>query len=93
MTCMSVVEPLAVYASPDLVAAGRDGDGGAEADASAAHLRAGALTDVRVLLVEDDGDALELLTLALEGRGAKVTACSDARQALAVPGPRRVRRP
>ena len=86
MTYASVVEPLTACSTADVVAAGLGDDGPSQADAPAAHLRTGSLRDVRVLLVEDDGDALELLTLALEGRGAKVTACSDARAALALPG-------
>jgi CheY-like chemotaxis protein/anti-sigma regulatory factor (Ser/Thr protein kinase) len=42
------------------------------------------LDGVRVLVVEDEPDALELLTTVLAGRGANVSAASDASQALAM---------
>ena len=45
------------------------------------------LHDVRVLVVDDDPDSLELLGIALGGAGAKVTAVHSAREALAAPGP------
>ncbi len=40
---------------------------------------------VRVLVVDDDTDSLELLKVVLEGAGASVTTSSGARQALAAP--------
>jgi PAS domain S-box-containing protein len=45
------------------------------------------LRDVRVLVVDDDPDSLELLGVALGGAGAQVTAVRSAREALAAPGP------
>ncbi|HLK35447.1 MAG TPA: ATP-binding protein [Polyangiaceae bacterium] len=45
------------------------------------------LRDVRVLVVDDDPDSLELIGVALGGAGAKVTAVPSAREALAAPGP------
>ena len=41
------------------------------------------LTGMKILLVEDDDDAREVLRLSLESRGALVTAASGAREALA----------
>lgn len=43
---------------------------------------AGALAGVRLLVVDDDDDALEMLRLALESQGARVETASDARGAL-----------
>jgi CheY-like chemotaxis protein/two-component sensor histidine kinase len=45
------------------------------------------LRGVRVLVVDDDPDSLELLGVALGGAGAKVTAAHSAREALAAQGP------
>jgi CheY-like chemotaxis protein len=41
------------------------------------------LDDVKVLVVEDNADARELVTVTLEAAGAKVTSVSSARDALA----------
>ncbi len=46
-----------------------------------------ALNDVRILIVEDDRDSLELVRHVLEAAGAQVTAVSNARAALAETGP------
>ncbi len=40
------------------------------------------LQDVRVLVVDDDADSLEVLRLVLEAAGAKVTTTTSAREAL-----------
>ena len=45
------------------------------------------LRNVRVLVVDDDADSLELLGVLLGNAGAKVTAVHSAREALAAPGP------
>jgi CheY-like chemotaxis protein len=58
-----------------------------EATATVADSRETLLRDVRVLVVDDDPDSLELLGVALGGAGAKVTAVQSAREALAAPGP------
>jgi signal transduction histidine kinase len=41
-----------------------------------------ALEDLRILLVDDDADTLQMLTLALEHAGGEVRACASAREAL-----------
>jgi PAS domain S-box-containing protein len=45
------------------------------------------LSKVRVLVVDDDGDSLDLLRTVLESAGADVTSASSAQAALAEPGP------
>ncbi len=45
------------------------------------------LADVRILVVDDDRDSRDLLGILLEAAGAKVTAASTAREALAERGP------
>jgi two-component system, chemotaxis family, CheB/CheR fusion protein len=45
------------------------------------------LLNVRVLVVDDDPESLELLGVALGAAGAHVTAVNSAREALAAPGP------
>jgi CheY-like chemotaxis protein len=39
--------------------------------------------DLKILIVDDDRDTLDLLTLALEHSGAQVTVADSARQAIA----------
>jgi CheY-like chemotaxis protein len=55
----------------------------AEADAEALALEDAptSLARVRILIVDDDNDALDVLRVVLESAGACVTAASDARQA------------
>jgi CheY-like chemotaxis protein len=48
----------------------------------ARHDQITALTGVRVLVVDDDADALELLAIVLEGHGASVTKATSAAEAL-----------
>jgi PAS domain S-box-containing protein len=60
----------------------RDGEAPAEVAHPAASLR-----DVSVLLVEDDGDTLELLREVLRSAGARVTGALNAREALEAHGP------
>jgi signal transduction histidine kinase len=45
------------------------------------------LDGVRILVVEDDQDSLELLRMVLEGAGATVTGVMSGKQALEEPGP------
>jgi signal transduction histidine kinase len=45
-----------------------------------------ALEDVRILLVDDDADTLQMLTIALEHAGGKVRACASAHEALTALG-------
>jgi len=45
-----------------------------------------ALEDVRILLVDDDADTLQMLTIALEHAGGKVRACTSAHEALTALG-------
>jgi CheY-like chemotaxis protein len=45
-----------------------------------------ALEDLRILLVDDDADTLQMLTIALEHAGGKVRACTSVREALAALG-------
>jgi len=45
------------------------------------------LDDVRVLVVDDDADSLELIVCALQDAGANVTPARSAREALAATGP------
>ena len=53
-----------------------------EAEAEAEETPSGAsLRDVRVLVVDDDADSLEVLRMVLEAAGAKVTATTSAREA------------
>jgi signal transduction histidine kinase len=44
------------------------------------------LEDLRILLVDDDADTLQMLTLALEHAGGEVRACASVREALAALG-------
>jgi len=54
----------------------------AEAEAEAGAAPSGSsLRDVRVLVVDDDADSLEVLRMVLEAAGAKVTATASARDA------------
>jgi len=43
-----------------------------------------ALQDLRILLVDDDPDTLQMLTIAMEQAGGEVRACASATEALAV---------
>ncbi|HEX7840647.1 MAG TPA: PAS domain-containing protein [Kofleriaceae bacterium] len=61
-------------------------DPGAAATAASPEARA-SLGGVRVLLVDDDPDSLELLRAVLGGAGAVVTAAGGAREALGASGP------
>jgi CheY-like chemotaxis protein len=45
------------------------------------------LDGVRILVVDDDHDSLELLRMVLEGAGATVVGSMSGRQALQAPGP------
>jgi CheY-like chemotaxis protein len=61
----------------------------AEGRAQAIHLPGtpGYLENVRVLVVEDDADSLDLVREVLEQAGARVTGASSAGEALRAPGP------
>jgi PAS domain S-box-containing protein len=52
-----------------------------------AAARSGLLQDVRVLVVDDDLDCLEIVGEALDGAGADVTTAQSAQEALAAQGP------
>jgi signal transduction histidine kinase len=75
----------------------QEGDGaGADAKAEdqggsspSSSLTATDLADVRVLVVEDDPDSLEIVRVVLEEAGAEVTCAADGRQALALLDDRR----
>jgi PAS domain S-box-containing protein len=54
---------------------------------SAAYSQSNFLQDVRVLIVDDDLDSLEILGEALDSAGAKVTAAKSAHDGLAARGP------
>jgi signal transduction histidine kinase/ActR/RegA family two-component response regulator len=56
--------------------------GEAGREPSLAHHQAAALSGVRVLVVDDDDNVLELLTTVLEGRGASVTKAASAAEAM-----------
>ncbi|HKP12765.1 MAG TPA: response regulator [Blastocatellia bacterium] len=71
------------YAEAVRAAALHEESGPAEA-AEADPLRA--LQDLRILLVDDDPDTLQMLTIALEHAGGEVRACASASEALAVLG-------
>jgi CheY-like chemotaxis protein len=57
---------------------------GARASASAAHVTVPDLRGVHVLAVDDDRDALRLVTEILEAAGARVTAAASAMEALSI---------
>lgn len=58
-----------------------------EAEVSATPIPRGVLEGMRVLVVEDDADSMEVIREVLVGAGARVTAVSTAAAALAEPGP------
>ncbi|MGO9836578.1 MAG: ATP-binding protein [Polyangiaceae bacterium] len=64
------------------------GDGaGEEGVGSTFPMRSDLLHDLRVLVVDDDSDSLEVLAEALRSVGAKVTAAKSAHEALEASGP------
>ncbi|MFL6213564.1 MAG: response regulator [Blastocatellia bacterium] len=64
--------------TPRAAASLEAGDLSAKASAESAR----ALEDLRILLVDDDADTLQMLTIALEHAGGEVRACASASEAL-----------
>ncbi len=60
---------------------------GAEATPTAAARDNRPLHGLRILVVEDDADSLELVRVVLEGAGASIVSATSARQALEAQGP------
>jgi CheY-like chemotaxis protein len=81
------VHAVDVSQAPFLNAPRGDLDTAAPADRRIDAPQAIALDDVRILIVEDDRDSLELVRHVLEAAGARVTAVSSARAAIDEPGP------
>ena len=63
------------------------GDGAGDAEGSTLRTRPNLLQDVRVLVVDDDPDSLEIVAEALQSFGARVTAAKSAHDALEARGP------